>query len=109
MTSYVRLAVLGAGLVGIVLVVGGRAAAIGGVTGLAAQFGAVALLRPAMTAPQMVFMTRWLGGIGLRVLALGALLVAVATHAAALPPLPASLGFLGVLLPLLFWETTFLR
>lgn len=109
MSPYLRLAVLGAGLVSVSVIVGGRAAGVGGATGLVAQFAAVALLRPVMSAPQPVFMTRWVGGMGLRVLALGALLLVVATHRATLPPLPASLGFLGVLLPLLFWETTFLR
>jgi hypothetical protein len=42
-------------------------------------------------------------------LALGLVLAIAATHRAALGPLPASLGFLGVLLPLLFLETRFLR
>jgi hypothetical protein len=85
------------------------AAGIGGGVGLGAQLWAVALLRPAMRAPSPQFMARWLGGMGIRTLALGALLIWSATHRAALPPLPASLGFLGVLLPLLFLETRFLR
>src|SRR2546430_879360 len=72
-------------------------------------FGAVALLRPAMRAPQPVFMARWLGGMGLRALALGVVLTVAATRGDVLSPLPASLGFLGVLLPLLFLETRFLR
>src|SRR2546421_160002 len=50
-----------------------------------------------------------LGGMGVRALALGLVLAGAATHRAALAPLPASLGFLGVLLPLLFLETRFLR
>jgi hypothetical protein len=54
-------------------------------------------------------MARWLGGMGVRALALGALLVVAATHRALLAPLPASLGFLGVLLPLLSLETKFLK
>ena len=54
-------------------------------------------------------MARWLGGMGVRALALGVVLAIAATHRAALGPLPASLGFLGVLLPLLFLETRFLR
>src|SRR5438874_1491809 len=49
------------------------------------------------------------GGMGVRALALGVVLAIAATHRAALGPLPASLGFLGVLLPLLFLETRFLR
>ena len=109
MRPYLLLATLGAVLVIVVTVFGGRAAAIGGAAALAAQVAAVALLRPAMHAPQPVFMARWLGGMGVRVLALGVVLAVAATHRAALPPLPASLGFLGVLLPLLFLETRFLR
>src|SRR5437588_847033 len=50
-----------------------------------------------------------LGGMGLRALALGLVLAIAATHRAELAPLPTSLGFLGVLLPLLFLETRFLR
>ena len=109
MRPYLLLAALGVVLVIVVAVFGGRPAAIGGAAALVAQLAAVALLRPAMQAPQPVFMARWLGGMGVRVLALGAVLAVAATHRAALPPLPASLGFLGVLLPLLFLETRFLR
>ncbi len=101
--------VVGAGLVVVVGLIGGWPAALGGGVALVAQLAAVAMLRPAMTAPQPLFMARWLGGMGVRALALGALLAVVATHRAALPPLPTSLGFLGVLLPLLVLETRFLR
>jgi hypothetical protein len=92
-----------------VALLGGQGAAIGGLAGMAAQLLAVALLRPAMRAPQAVFMARWLAGMGVRALALGIVLAFAATHRAILAPLPASLGFLGVLLPLLFLETRFLR
>lgn len=109
MKPHLLLAGLGAVLVGVVMVFGGRPAAIGGGAALAAQLAAVALLRPAMRAPQPVFMARWLGGMGVRALALGALLAVAATHRTLLAPLPASLGFLGVLLPLLFLETKFLK
>lgn len=109
MRPYLVLLVLGAVLDAIVTLFGGKPAAIGGAAGLVAQLGAVALLRPAMGAPQPVFMARWLAGMGVRALALGALLTVAATHRLALPPVPASLGFLGVLLPLLFLETRFLR
>jgi hypothetical protein len=44
-----------------------------------------------------------------RVLVAGGLLAFAATDRAALALLPASLGFLGVLLPLLFLETRFLK
>jgi hypothetical protein len=96
-------------LVVVVGLLGGRAAVLGGAVALAAQLAAVALLRPAMHAPQPEFMTRWLGGMGIRVLSLGGLLAVSATHRAAVP-LPATLlGFLGVLLPLLFVEIRFLK
>jgi len=104
---YLLLTGLGVVLVVVAAVIGGRAAASGGAVAVAAQLGAVALLRPAMRAAQPVFMARWLGGV--RALALGLVLALAATHRAALGPLPASLGFLGVLLPLLYLETRFLR
>jgi len=109
MKALVTLFALGAGLVVIAAALGGPAAAVGGAVGLAAQVWAVALLRPAMRAPNPAFMSRWLGGMGIRALALGALLVWSVTHRAALPPLATALGFLGVLLPLLFLETRFLK
>lgn len=102
MTAYALLAGIGLALIGIAAVLGGRYAAIGGAIALGAQLWAVALLRPAMRAPNPAFMGRWLGGMGIRLLALGATLIWS-------PTLPASLGFLGVLLPLLFLETRFLR
>ena len=110
MKPYLALLLLGLGLVVVVVRLGGgRDGAIGGAVAVAAQLAAVALLRPAMRAPQPVFLARWLGGMGVRVLALGAVLALAATHRAALALLPASLGFLGVLLPLLFLETRFVR
>lgn len=109
MRPYVPLVALGLALILVALALGGKPAAIGGIVALVAQIWAVALLKPAMRAPNPAFMGRWLGGMGIRFLALGALLVWAATHRAGLPPLPAALGFLGVLLPLLFLETRFLR
>ena len=109
MRSYLLLVGLGVMLVAVAGLVGGRAASIGGLAALGAQVGAVALLRPAMRAPQSIFMARWLSGMGLRALALGSVLAFAATHRTALGPLAASLGFLAVLLPLLFLETRFLR
>ena len=109
MKSYALLIVLGVGLGVVAAVVGGRAAGIGGAFAVIAQTAAVALLRPAMAAPQPVFMSRWLGGVAIRALVLSALLVLSATHQPTIPVLPAALGYLGVLLPLLFTETRFLR
>ena len=108
MRPYLLLLGLGAVLVAVTFA-GGRSAGIGGAAALAAQLGAVALLRPAMRAPQPVFMARWLSGMGLRALAAGAVLAFAATHRAALGLLPASLGFLGVLLPLLILEDRFVK
>jgi hypothetical protein len=107
--ALLRLLGVGAALVVVAGAIGGWPAALGGGAALIAQLAAVALLRPAMGAPQPEFTARWLGGIGIRALALGALLAVVATHRTLLPPLPTALGFLGVLLPLLFTETRFLK
>ncbi len=109
MKPYLLLLGLGAGLVAVAVALGGRAAGVGGLAALAAQAVAVALLRPAMQAPQRVFMARWLSGMGVRALVLGILFAYAGTHRDALGPLPATLGYLGVLLPLLFLETRFLR
>jgi hypothetical protein len=104
-------ALLGVGLVLVAVAAwaGGRGAVIGGSVALAAQLAAVALLKPALDAPQPVFLARWFGGMGIRALSLGGLLAVAATHRAALPLLATALGFLGVLLPLLFLEIRFLK
>lgn len=109
MKPYLLMALLGAVLVAVAAAIGGRAAGVGGVVAVAAQTVAVALLRPAMDGPQGRFFARWLGGMAIRALAVGALLAYAVTHRARLDPLAASLGCLGVLLPLLFLETRFLR
>ena len=109
MKALALLVVLGVGLIAIAALLGGRPAAIGGGVALLAQLWAVTLLRPKMRAPNPQFMARWLGGMGIRFLALGALMIWIVTHRASVPPLPAVFGFLGVLLPLLFLETRFLR
>ena len=96
------LAALGAGLVLVASMVGGKSAAIGGGVAVIAQLWAVALLKPKMRAPNPQFMARWLGGMGIRLLGLGVVLVVSRT-------VPALLGYVGVLLPLLFLETRFLR
>jgi hypothetical protein len=103
------LLVCGSVLVAAVGVLGGRAAVIGGAVALGAQVAAVALLRPAMRAPTPRFMARWLGGMAVRAVALAVLLAVSVVRRDDLPPLPASLGFLAVLLPLLFLETKFLK
>jgi hypothetical protein len=47
-------------------------------------------------------MARWLGGMGIRLLGVGVVLIVSASA-------PALLGYIGVLLPLLFLETRFLK
>jgi hypothetical protein len=96
------LAALGVGLVAVATLLGGKPAAIGGGVAVIAQLWAVALLRPKMRAPNPEFMARWLGGMGIRLLGVGVVLVVSRT-------LPALLSYIGVLLPLLFLETRFLR
>jgi len=96
------LVALGVGLIALAGALGGKLAAIGGGVAMIAQLWAVALLRPKMRAPNPEFMARWLGGMGIRLLGIGVVLIVSAT-------LPALLGYLGVLLPLLFLETRFLR
>jgi hypothetical protein len=107
--SLALLVALGVVLLAAAAALGGKPAVIGGGVAVVAQTWAVLLLRPAMRAPNPQFMARWLGGMGIRFLALGVLLVWSITHRTSLPPLPAALGYLGVLLPLLFLETRFLR
>jgi len=102
MKAFGLLAPLGVGLVIAAALIGGKPAAIGGGVALIAQLWAVALLRPKMRAPNPEFMARWLGGMGIRLLGVGILLIVSRT-------VPALLGYVGVLLPLLFLETRFLR
>ena len=102
MKSFALLFVLGVGLVVVATLLGGRPAAIGGSVAVVAQLWAVALLRPKMRAPNPEFMARCLGGMGIRLLGVGIVLIVSRT-------VPALLGYVGVLLPLLFLETRFLR
>ena len=102
MRTFALLAALGVGLVVVATLVGGKPAAIGGGVAVIAQLWAVALLRPKMRAPNPEFMARWLGGMGIRLLGVGIVLIVSRT-------VPALLGYVGVLLPLLFLETRFLR
>ena len=102
MKTLVILVAFGVGLVAIATALGGKPAAIGGGIAVAAQLWAVALLRPKMRAPNPEFMARWLGGMGIRLLGLGVVLIFSRA-------VPALLAYVGVLLPLLFLETRFLR
>ena len=82
---------------------------VGGAMAVVAQTWAVLLLRPKLRAPNPELMARWVGGMAIRFLALVTVAVWTITHPRSIPPVPALLGYLGVLLPLLFLETRFLR
>ena len=102
MRNLAILAGLGIGLVVAAALLGGKPAVIGGGVAVIVQLWAVALLRPKMRAPNPEFMARWLGGMGIRLLGVGIVLIVSRT-------VPALLSYVGVLLPLLFLETRFLR
>ena len=68
----------------------------------ATQVMAIRMVGAALTYISTIFMARWLGGMGIRLLGLGVVLIFSRT-------LPALLSYVAVLLPLLFLETRFLR
>ena len=90
-------------------VMGLAAALVGGGIATSAQVAAVALLRPGMKAGTPEFVRRWASGIAIR--GASALLVVALVFATktVLPPLWVVLGFLAVLLTLLYAETRFLE
>ena len=109
MRPYLWLAAVGFGLTVIVTLFGGWSAGVGGLVAGIAQTGAVLLIRPVIGAPNKEFVPRWLAGMALRAVLVIGLVVFAALHRSTLSPLPAALGCLGVLLPLLFTETRFLK
>ena len=91
---------------------GNQAAVAAGVFGLVAtgiQIAALALLQPVKGAPFAKFMGRWGAGMGLRGLGIVAIALAAGLDRTHFPPLATALGFLGVLLPLLFYEVRLIR
>jgi hypothetical protein len=90
-------------------IMGLAAALVGGAIATGAQVAAVALLRPGMKAGTPEFVRRWASGIAIRgASALAVVGLALATRAA-LPALWMAVGFLAVLLTLLYAETRFLE
>ena len=80
------------------------AVAFGGLA-VVLQVIAVALAAPKIgVGDYQGFLSRWTAGIGLRFLGVVVLPAAVLTDRAAFPPLASALGYLGVLVPLLFFE-----
>lgn len=88
------------------LVFGGQgafAAAAFGLLALGIQAGAHWLAR-GPTLPRAAFPAGWLWGVALRFGGVVILGVAVVVNRQLFPPLPAALGYLGVLIPLLVLE-----
>jgi len=92
---------------------GRRAAVAAGVFGLAAtviQVAAVTLAtRPIERDWYPVFLRRWGAGMALRLLGVVALAVVVSVAGDRFPPLPAALGYVSVVVPLLFFEIRLFR
>jgi hypothetical protein len=85
------------------------ASACGSCLALSAQVAAVALLRPAMGARTPEFVRRWTAGMAVRGASLLMLAGLMVLLRGAFPVIWMAVGYLGVLLPLLFLETRFLR
>lgn len=80
------------------------AGAFGGL-GTALQTAAVAVMRPALSGEPSRLFRRFGAGMGLRLLGVIAIPVAVLIDREQFAPLPAAFGYLGVIVPLLFFET----
>lgn len=72
--------------------------------GIAIQVGAGRAMRGATLLPHAEFLKRHGIGMGLRLGGVAVMLVAIVLWRNHFPPLPTALGFLGVLIPLLFYE-----
>jgi len=107
-----KTALIGLGLTAIVTavlyLVWGESALVPGLAmGLVAtglQATASGILAPVREAPFKQFVGRWGIGMGLRFLGVILVGVAVVVDRERFPPLPTGLGFLGVMVPLLFLE-----
>jgi hypothetical protein len=73
------------------------------------QLVALVLMQPVRGAPYTRFLKRWGVGMGLRFLGIVAIAVAAGLDRTHFPPIPTAAGFLGVLLPLLFFEVRLIR
>jgi hypothetical protein len=80
-----------------------------GLLGTAIQLAASALVRPVLEAPVRDLLRRWAYGMALRLGGVILFAVAVAVKGDVFLPLPTAIGFLGVLLPLLFMEIRLFR
>jgi hypothetical protein len=85
------------------------AAGVFGAVAVVIQLAALALLQPVQGAPYTRFLKRWGAGMGLRFLGVVAIALAAGLDRTHFPPIPTAAGFLGVLLPLLFFEVRLIR
>ncbi len=107
----------GLGLTGLVtailVLVWGRAALVPGIgfglLATAIQVVAARLVRPALAGSGAQLVKRWAHGMGLRLGGVVVFGLAATFYAEVFPPLPTALGFLGVLVPLLFMEIRLFR
>lgn len=91
---------------------GREAATAAGLFGLLAttlQTIAVGAMRPAIGGPPGVAFIRYGVGVGLRLLGVIAIPIAVSAARETFAPLPTAVGYLGVIVPLLFLETRLFR
>ncbi len=93
---------------GILWLIWGNQALVPGFTfGLfatAAQLAAATYMAPAWEGNSEGFVGRWAVGMVLRLVGVVLVFVAVAVQPELFPPLPTALGYLGVVIPLLFTE-----
>ena len=73
------------------------------------QVAAIALIRPVKQAAPKLFIKRWGMGMGLRLLGIVAIVLALGLDPRHFLPWPTAIGFLGVLLPLFFFEVRQVR
>jgi hypothetical protein len=73
------------------------------------QLISVALVRPVYSGETTRLLKRWGYGMLLRGLGVALVVIAVTIDRGLFPPLPTALGFLGVLVPLLFMEVRLVR
>lgn len=85
------------------------AAGIFGLLALTIQLVSLHMMGSVRQAPFARFIARWGAGMGLRLLGVLAIAIAAGLDREHFPPLPTAAGFLGVLLPLLFYEVRLLR
>ena len=101
------------GVTGVLYLVWGPGAVLPGVVfGLLAaaiSMVAVQLLRRGLRGTYVQTMARWAMGMGLRLVGVLLFVVAVTWKRELFPPLPTAIGYLGVLIPLLFYEMRLLR